>query len=356
MKSKLQLCLSILICLFFVNLHISFAADYEIIDLGSLGSGDNYAFGINNQGQVVGKSNNTAFLWENGTMTSLGTLGGSESEARDINDFGYVAGTSQLLNGQKRAFIWNSTTGMTNIGTLGGDKSISFTINNSREIGGYSFTSDNSVQHAYKWDPINNFLNLNNLGGDQSCVMQINNSGQVVGGSRISDGGATHAYIWDNVNGMVDLNPSTGGVATGINDLSQVVGYFFDNYEWNLFLWDATNGFQDLNIVSDGFGSMYRINDAGLLIGDLTGDTAFLYDTNTSELNYLIDLLPEDSEWDSLENAMDINSLGQIVGSGMKDGERRAYLLNPVAPVPEPSVILLFLFGGTWLFRSIKKK
>ncbi len=72
-------------------------------------SGANVPFGINNKGQVVGGSTTSlsfAFLWQNGTVTSLGGLpSGSKgifpSIAYSINNAGRVVGTSG-----SKAFIW----------------------------------------------------------------------------------------------------------------------------------------------------------------------------------------------------------------------------------------------------------
>ncbi len=56
--------------------------------------------GINDAGQVVGWSNRSAggtfaFLWQNGTMTSLGALsGGIDSFATAINNAGQIVGYS----------------------------------------------------------------------------------------------------------------------------------------------------------------------------------------------------------------------------------------------------------------------
>ena len=57
------------------------AASYRLTDLGTLGGSASYAFGINDVGQVVGRSSITgnrelhATLWNGGITTDLGTLG-----------------------------------------------------------------------------------------------------------------------------------------------------------------------------------------------------------------------------------------------------------------------------------------
>src|SRR5579863_1413092 len=78
---------------------------YTVIDLGTLGGGYSFAYGVNNAGVVAGGSatptqsgglNQTAFLWRGGAMINLGTLGGAacpdcNSEAGGPNGGGEAA-------------------------------------------------------------------------------------------------------------------------------------------------------------------------------------------------------------------------------------------------------------------------
>jgi probable HAF family extracellular repeat protein len=80
-----------------------------LTDLGNLGtdaSTMSSANAINERGQIVGNSNNHAFLYEKGAMRDLGTLGGSSSIAKGINDYGQAVGMSSNEHGQPTPFIY----------------------------------------------------------------------------------------------------------------------------------------------------------------------------------------------------------------------------------------------------------
>lgn len=82
--------------------HIIWKND-TIIDLGTLEGGT--LFAINDKGQVIGyrgdEDNTMAFIWEDGVMTDLGTIRGGYSKPLAINNQGEVTGISD-----GSAFIW----------------------------------------------------------------------------------------------------------------------------------------------------------------------------------------------------------------------------------------------------------
>ena len=71
--------------------------DAMMIDLGTLGGGSSYAYGVNDSGEIVGYSyladgGQHAFLYDDGTMLDLNSLIPANSgwdllEAYGINDF-----------------------------------------------------------------------------------------------------------------------------------------------------------------------------------------------------------------------------------------------------------------------------
>jgi probable HAF family extracellular repeat protein len=71
-----------------------------MVDLNIPGS--SLAYGINDQGQVVGDSDQIgAFLWQHGTMVPLGF-----AEAFGINDAGQIVGSGPGDGGETSAFLW----------------------------------------------------------------------------------------------------------------------------------------------------------------------------------------------------------------------------------------------------------
>jgi probable HAF family extracellular repeat protein len=134
-----------------------------VIDLGNLGgSMNNFAFDINNQGQVVGDSDlpgdttQHAFIWtKHNGMQDLGTLpGDTDSSTESINNRGQVAGVSYTTV-SSRAFLWQNGV-MTDLNALACPGSVylanALGINNQGEIIGDAITSSGEV-HGYLATP-----------------------------------------------------------------------------------------------------------------------------------------------------------------------------------------------------------
>jgi probable HAF family extracellular repeat protein len=136
------------------------------VDLGNLGgTTNNLATDINNQGQVVGKSNVSgdaaahAFLWQNGTMTDLGTLAGDfASQANAINNKGQLVGLSRDASGNCRAFLWQDGM-MTDLNTVTAANSPVYAlqaigINARGEITGFGLQLRTGQMHAFLATPL----------------------------------------------------------------------------------------------------------------------------------------------------------------------------------------------------------
>ena len=227
-----------------------------MIDLGTLSGSPNsyaWAFGINDKGQVVGESYTTnnfsgfqiirAFCTAadqpiNPTTDDLGTFpGGTSSVAYGINDNGQVVGganTGGSANAE-HAFLYSGGS-MQDLGTLpGGKGSEAHAVNNIGQVVGYADTSS-GLEDAFLYSG-GSMQDLGTLlGATQSEALGINNSGRVVGyataGADIYGDPINRAFVYIGSGSIEDLNnlisPSSGWTleeATGINDSGQICGY-----------------------------------------------------------------------------------------------------------------------------------
>jgi len=132
------------------------------VNLGGLSSGSwTTARAINDRGEIIlwGRpaevSENRAAFW-NGESTSpvidLGTFGGTESWAYGINNLGHVVGWAEFELGNYHAFLWNGDSKL-DLGTLGGLFSSAYGINDEGVIVGFAHDALNRT-HAVRWVPV----------------------------------------------------------------------------------------------------------------------------------------------------------------------------------------------------------
>ena len=313
---------------------------YNILDLGALNKNLSAAFAITNCGHVVGWIDSPVppntlgapipFLWTQGTMQLLPLTGQARyGQAFDLNGHGQIVGNT--YDGVvTTATLWQS--GAMQLLPFIGDDANARSINNCGSIAGDGSTSTKANTQAW-CDPGGrlNPIPSNNAQvppTDRYCrAYGINNRGQIVGGSDTGSpygfpffpaaygppAPGMHACLWDKgiAQDLGAINANEGSEAYGINDHAQVVGRSGNH----AFLWHH-GAMTDL-----GTGAAFNINNHGAIIGDSFLSIAGIRTPLTA-------LLPANSGWVSLAGR-DINDRGEIVGTGVHNGNTRAFLMWP---------------------------
>jgi probable HAF family extracellular repeat protein len=330
-------------------------ADYQLVDLGV----DVSPKDINEAGTVVGSrtlaTGSTAFVWTaDGGIEDIaaGTV------ANAVNDLGEVTGNTLtgafLYDGSVREWDGYGGFGINEAGQISGNKELDnpyrpvplpldpaiYTPNKWDNLGiarTYSRgTRDGVYADLYTLHDINeagyavgqrrkygivngNFSFLTTPAFDDITILPIpygggaaaiNNQNMVVGttGTSSSTGEYAHAYLYDyDADILTDLGTLNDGLTSAaydINDSNQVVGTswlvtqltsLYEPEKYHAFLWDEAGGMVDIN-----------------------------------------DFLPAGSDW-ILTSAAAINDRGDIVGTGLVNGEVHGFLLTTdQAPPPPP--------------------
>ncbi|HEX4966857.1 MAG TPA: hypothetical protein VF173_38970 [Thermoanaerobaculia bacterium] len=334
------------------------AQTYTVVDLGSLGTLDTFAFSVSDSTRIAGYSyvylgpglgyTRHGFLWQNGTMLDLGLLpGGTYSWATDINEAGQMSGHADngsvdghpilVKDGIMQDLLWPVAHG----GEARG-------INDLTQIAGYSVDSSYLI-HAAFWSQSTGYQDLTALTyAAQGMAEDLNNHTQVIGWSLSAPCGgpnglqSSRATMWEN--------PGTGWVATdlgtlgsdcfsdafGINQAGHVVGNS-GAFITTAALWQkSASGAWTItslgSLGSGGTSTAYRINNREQIVGESQSAAWGDYHAILWQCGSMIDLntrIPAGSGW-VLNAATGINDLGEIVGYGkLNGGNYRGFLLKP---------------------------
>ncbi len=320
------------------------------------GDGTAYVFprSINSQGQVVGlrsiSSPGSGFYWNRET----GFRSWENFEAFAINDHGQIDGRDPKRTEGVRMMV-----GATE--TIEIARQVRFAPSENNNLG--ESISEHFLLRSQIWDATGNLIDINagrepkiKLGSindhgiavgtlaspEQTMILrdqggsireiklsgvtsvrptQINNRGQVAGGCIYRRKG--NAFIWSQKDGITFYGephrPDTSGYhAWGLNDSGQVVGERGIQYK--------LNGIHQV-LLKSGRAISSGLNRWLYSNWPTFPSSAFLWENDVLyDLNWF---LPEDSEWERLEAATDINNRGEIVGVGVIEGEKVGFLMTP---------------------------
>lgn len=286
------------------------AADWTLVDIGTLGGPGSYGAAVNNDGTVVGCADVLpfgahAFAWKDGVMRDLGVASDAEGSscALAINDQGVIAGRSS----SRELVIWKGTA-LTRLGVTGD-------IGGLNRFGVLAGTYDvDGMSRAFRY--ANGQLTPLGTAGHYSSAEGINSAGEIVGSQ---DG---RAVIFGRT--VRDLG---NGVARDVNDRGWVTGQASNaNGQPVPFLYRGTM----TTLNAPAYSSAIAMNDAGQVVGSGEGVYGWLVDNGV--YTRLGDIPAVTAKgWRKLEPT-GINDKGAIVGTATDaDGNLRAFLLVPKA-------------------------
>jgi uncharacterized membrane protein len=194
---------------------------------GSLGG---IAYGVNDRNQVVGQVpvegvTARAVRWDpNGRIVNLGPLPLSLSEAYAINRNALAGGFADVPGGAIHATVWDPAGRQTDLGTLGGGRAFTLFANERNEVAGYSDNAANDREEGFFWSPRAGLVATGAVGPSR-LVAGFNDRGEVVGDTSLADG--TWPYLWSSARGLT-LLPRGGAVGAGVagvNNHTVMVGF-----------------------------------------------------------------------------------------------------------------------------------
>ena len=340
-------------------------------DIGTLGGPAARAAALNDAGQVAGTSRVSptsavehAFRWSRDTgMINLAPPGTASSTASDINSRGWVAGYAQFPAqppGQSvHAFRWTPRTGMVDLGALS-NNSVGAALNDAGTVAGSSGASPESGfnQLAVKW-PGTSPVPLNTPGALFASASDINNAGQVVGASSRPGSSSTVAVLWTPQNGLVDFGLPMRSVAQKVNANGLVIGSTFPGPRPpQAFVWCRENGLVLFGTDAfDSNASALDLNNLGQVVGSLQG-RAFVW-TRTEGVVDLNSRIPGAPPNLVLHEASAISDNGTIVAQGNTGlvllvpgtGYHQPPVAGPVEMTGTPGANALLSFSAS--FRDV---
>ena len=298
-------------------------------------------------------------------------LGGRR--ANDISESGQIIGSKVSTPEPIHAAFWaGSQSTAIDLGTLPGLGSVATSINPRREIVGYAFSDDFSVERPLFWASPNSApVELPGLpAGFLSEVYNINPSGKIVGQFYSADLTVERAVFWPNRNAapvyLAQLSDEFPlGLASNINASGNILGDACNDFnctEGHATFW-ANSTSTPVALASPGgefiytnifLPSYHAINGAGNMVGyaynvDFSAERAVFWASSSSPAVIL-------STVGEFTNAVatGISDNGQIVGIGYnEDFSRMRPFIWPSATSQGIDLTTFFPAGSNWDLDSM---
>jgi probable HAF family extracellular repeat protein len=298
-------------------------SEFEIHALDGVPVGS-FARAINERGQVAGNTvqgggETRAFVWDQGHVVDLGSLGGPHTYAWDINDEGFVVGVSEDEHSRQLPFIWRDGVMMRLFdGSKEPREGVAYGINNHGQVVGVLYPSrGDQGSHAFSWAR-GSFTRLDAPPGDGwtgSTAWDINDAGAIVG--EVQNDQAVFAARWSRGHAVV-LDHSAKALseaALAINAFGLAVGR---NTDAELGLRATSWSSEGAKYLAFESAMATAINDIGTIVGKHDMSTASRRAfVQTDGVGIDLHAATRDNPYASSE-AMDIDCAGRIVGAAFR--------------------------------------
>ena len=340
---------------------------YIVTDLGVLpGAESSTAIGINDLGDVVGYAsggsvNSVGFVWRQGVMTGVGKLPkGNYSSATAINSLGTFVGDGDTGDYRPQSWV-NTGSGLYNFFSNNGGNTHVVSISDRGAIGGYYtkslsgwvsswrgaiWTPDPKDPRKYRQVDLPVIYGPDPTFKGTTAIPAAFNQGGQAAGYAANEVIGQHAAFWNNdaAHSIIDLGTLPGdwsSLAWGINELGQAVGESHPPFGSRPTLWDrdAAHTPTELPLLpGDNYGTAVAINRLGHIVGWSAyavpgtwnvGPSRWVVwrDGGVYDIESLLDPITG-AGW-SISNLAALNNAGQIVGTGISNGQAHALLLTP---------------------------
>lgn len=273
--------------------------------------GPGRAVAVSDSGYVAGYGA-TAWRYEiaTGTLIQIPTLGGTTSFALGVNELGEVVGRSDMATGEPHAFLYDAAGVVHDLGALSTEYTKAYDVNTAGVVVGEALVGAFGDLWAvpFEYDSGAGAPMMSQLSGSyiSGSAWAINEAGQVAGWRSFNDDTWGDTFIHDGVSMSIvgDLQGKAHSIPTDINELGGVVGYAFGSW-----------------IQTQCCGSMWTNGDYVATVSDGT------------VWRRLDELVHASGGW-FMRQALGTNDAGWVVGTGSREGHSAAFLLIPVQAEP----------------------
>lgn len=324
---------------------------YQIYEIGVVQTGDtaSQGFGVSTGGIAVGRSVRSggaqAFTWSaGGGIVGLPNISGRAfCVSNGSNNSGVVAGTcaTTLFGASRLPVVWQngavSQLPLPSGETLGDANDVNASGVAVGSVGG------GSLQRGviYSGGTATVLTQPTANGSFFVTAFGVNDAGRVVGqGIDPTNAARNVGIVYDiGSNSAFEVGAlpgANGALAFGVGNAGHVVGSSMLNQgSGQPFVWSQSGGMVAIPLASGTTqGSARAVNSAGWVVGNASGQFSvpFLYEGGATYR--LADLIPANSGWDLSTNtsssALGIGDNNIIVGTGVLNGQVRAYAMVPV--------------------------